>query len=253
MAGEFAFNMVIVVDHTNPNTPKEGLEEFSDFEIGEYPVLIKEWNFIANWAKSHGYKCTAENDVERNFPITAKGWWEAMLWCNAASEYFNLEPVLLNPNGEVLRNLDDDIYDGWEDWYKWEQVGDTVQLDISRNGYRLPTREEWFWAARGADPSLPDWNYEYAGSNNVAKVAWYGGDDGNGNADFMHEVKLLKPNRLGLYDMSGNVVEWSLDVDVLGGSWYDRDDSCSIQKGAYEAELDGGDEYTGFRLARTLK
>ena len=50
----------------------------------------------------------------------------------------------------------------------------------------------------------------YAGSNNLVDVAWYSGNASNTT----HPVGGKAPNELGIYDMSGNVVEYCLD-------WYD--------------------------------
>jgi len=71
--------------------------------------------------------------------------------------------------------------------------------------FRLPTGEEWTWAAKGGLKSM---GYKYIGSNDVNEIAWW-----KENSDEMiHAVALKKPNELGLYDMAGNV--WELTSDA---------------------------------------
>ena len=76
---------------------------------------------------------------------------------------------------------------------------------ITGKTFRMPTEAEWEYAARGGKLSK---GYKYAGSNNIDEVAWY--DDGI-NPKTTKPVATKKPNELGLYDMSGNVMEWCSD------------------------------------------
>ena len=76
--------------------------------------------------------------------------------------------------------------------------------DLTGLTFRLPTEAEWEYAARAGYYSR---GYIYAGSNNIDEVAWY-------NKPHYASVASLKPNELGLYDMSGSVYEWCQD-------WYD--------------------------------
>ena len=67
--------------------------------------------------------------------------------------------------------------------------------------FSFPTEAEWEYAARGGKYSR---GYKFSGSNNLEEVAATG-------FDALSEVGKLKPNELGIYDMSGNVEEWCYD------------------------------------------
>jgi len=122
--------------------------------------------------------------------------------------------------------------------------------------FSLPTEEEWEYAARGGRKSA---GFLYAGSNDLNEVAWY---KENSNQK-THPVGCKKPNELGLYDMSGNVWEWTEtrghsyadgDQDVQGeyyvrrgGSWWHEANNCRVSK-RYVSNAKKKTSGLGFRI-----
>ncbi|MCR5574330.1 MAG: formylglycine-generating enzyme family protein [Bacteroidaceae bacterium] len=92
------------------------------------------------------------------------------------------------------------------EFVSWNDCQTFIQKlnELTGKNFRLPTEAEWEYAARGGNQSQ---GYKYAGSNNLGNVAWY--IDNSGYT--AQEVGTKLPNELGLYDMSGNVLEWCQD------------------------------------------
>jgi len=74
-------------------------------------------------------------------------------------------------------------------------------------GFRLPTEQEWEYAARGGNRIHGTVCYKYAGADDPNESAWTINNSGR----VTHTIGELFPNELGLYDMSGNVMEWCAD------------------------------------------
>ena len=111
--------------------------------------------------------------------------------------------------------------------------------------YRLPTLDEWEYAASAGSPDAL-----YAGSNDAAEVAvYFTGKPGT------RTTGTKKANAFGLYDMTGNVAEiclYNSQIMRKGGSWREKPGAMKI-KNTIPMPAGSADNQTGFRLVREKK
>lgn len=160
----------------------------------------------------------------------------------------------------------------------YRQVGEFIRRlnAITGESYRLPTEYEWEYAARGGGLRRT-----WAGTSDAERLYDYAWLDRNSGCR-PQPVGRLRPNELGLYDMTGNVWEYCLDLSdaeewaalparvravlreipgaesaygrpfrpLRGGGCCNGPYGSRICVASSTFASEGGDEWTGFRLAR---
>jgi formylglycine-generating enzyme required for sulfatase activity len=208
-------------------------------------------------------------------PVQMVNWYHAIAFCNKLSIAEGLTPVydvatVSDWAGLAYASIPTSDNTDWN----------AATANWEANGYRLPTEMEWMWAAMGATADrsngytgtgINTTGYAKAfagstGSNAIGDYAWYSVNSGNKT----HAAGTKIANELGLYDMSGNVWEWTWDwyathptgtqTDyrgaasgtrrvVRGGSWGSSATGCTV------AIRGSGSPYSrdfsvGFRVVR---
>lgn len=262
---ELNYNLVDMVKVAAGDTGEVSVEE--GFYIGKFLITQDQFEMVMGYNPSYFVGYTVGGN-----PVESVSWYDAAMYCNKLSERGGLSPYYLITN--IVKN----------------DEGNIIYADIDVNGegatgYRLPSAKEWEYAARGG---IYDVNGTYAGSERIEDVAWYGGDidtidiehswtdkyvinheEGHGgnstytnvsnpiNGEGTRPVGGKYPNELGLYDMSGNVWEWT-DTTVKdylkvmqGGSWFNNDSKCTVVSRS-DRHPSQSYNYFGFRIARSV-
>jgi formylglycine-generating enzyme required for sulfatase activity len=250
----------------------------STFSMSKYEITQAQYQQIIGMNPS---AFASETDAP-NRPVEQVSWYDALVFCNMLSMAEGRTPAYT-----ISSSTDPAAWGSvpTSDNATWN----AAIMNMSTDGYRLPTEAEWMWAAMGATSGAgyagsgtytTGYQKEFAGDPNptiggdvIDDYAWYrlnAFDVGLADPDYgTHAVGTKLANELGLYDMSGNVLELTWDrladysngplVDpqgpatgtnrvLRGGSWYDTYASgCTVVYRVYFIP-DRNYGHVGFRV-----
>ena len=212
--------------------------------------------------------------------------WEACVrdtWCDGAGVDQDLR---LNPNGSANENYRDYgrgtrpvVGVSWYDaqhfvgWLNWKTANDDV--------YRLPSEAEWEYGARAGTTTAHPWgdtiDYDY-GNFGLRESGLGGHAEGRDIwTDETSPVASFPANAFGLYDMHGNIFEWTQDcyeadfAHTPADGKSNTEGDCSVRvfrsgtfvsnpymqrsarRGAPYPATQRGRNYLGFRVVKNLE
>ena len=218
-----------------------------NYSIAKTETTTESFKAVEAWALQNGYADISGSAIGgTNLPITAISYYQALLYCNALSENQGLTPAY-ESGGAVFRD-------------KGGVALPVVTVNAAANGYRLPTFDEWEYAARSGSNALStNENPLYAWGTGLIDPTYL--NYGESGILFPVAVGSYSPKgdtAEGLQDMSGNLSEWVYEFSnpsralLVGGDF--RSDAIVsygpiIGKALSQRRTNTFDRF-GFRVAR---
>jgi formylglycine-generating enzyme required for sulfatase activity len=232
-------------------------------------VHVPKGTFWMGWdsEKKQSRQVTIAQDIELAAYTVTHGQWEAVMGNNPSM--FSRQSV----GKEWVK----DISDAELKRFPVEQVSwDDAQIFLKKLNareqgkgwrYRLPREAEWEYACRGGATSKEECSFDFYFAKGTNDLSW---DQANFNGEFpggngakgkflgrTTQVGQYQPNKLGLYDMQGNVWQWCEDLYddkgpgrvYRGGGWFSTGRYC---RAAIRGRFTPSNRYydLGFRVSR---
>jgi eukaryotic-like serine/threonine-protein kinase len=250
-----------------PPKPKDG-------PLGMKFVPLPKGTFYMGWDSEN--KKATKTEIKADFEIAVytvtQGQWQELMGDNPS--WFSRDG---SSKDEVKDIKDEDLKQFPVEHVSWNDAQKFVKkLNEQEKGkgwlYRLPTEAEWEYACRGGGTSEEECSYDFyfaKPTNDLSsKEANFDGRSPAGNAEkgsYLErptKVGSYAPNKLGLYDMHGNVAQWCEDLYdpkasgvrararvCRGGSWWSSAEKCSASFRVSGLSVQRA-HFVGFRLAR---